>query len=147
MKSDLSFKQLNNLALPALLSGVAEPLLSLTDTAIIGNIDQNATEALAAVGIVGTFISMLIWVFGQSRSALSSIISQYLGGKKLEEVKELPSQAIFIIVLISLLIILITYPLSNEIFKLYNAKNLILEFYTFSDKFKTHEFEYTEEKT
>jgi S1-C subfamily serine protease len=27
------------------------------------------------------------------------------------------------------------------------GENLILEFYTFSDKFKTHEFEYTEEKT
>lgn len=128
MKNDLSFKQLNNLALPALVSGIAEPLLSLTDTAIIGNMDKNSTEALAAVGIVGTFISMLIWVFGQSRSALSSIISQYLGGKKLEEVKALPSQAILIIISISLLIILITYPLSNKIFTLYNAESLILEF-------------------
>lgn len=128
MKNDLSFKQLNNLALPALVSGIAEPLLSLTDTAIIGNMDQNSTEALAAVGIVGTFISMLIWVFGQSRSALSSIISQYLGGKKLDEVKALPSQAILIIISISLLIILITYPLSNKIFTLYNAESLILEF-------------------
>ena len=27
------------------------------------------------------------------------------------------------------------------------GENLILDFYTFSDKFKTHEFEYTEEKT
>ena len=27
------------------------------------------------------------------------------------------------------------------------GENLILEFYTFSDKFKTYEFEYTEEKT
>ena len=54
MKNNLSFKQLNKLALPALISGIAEPLLSLTDTAIIGNMDKNATEALAAVGIVGT---------------------------------------------------------------------------------------------
>ena len=27
------------------------------------------------------------------------------------------------------------------------GENLILEFYTFSDKFKTHEFKYAEEKT
>ena len=128
MKSELTFKHINSLAIPALISGVAEPLLSLTDTAIIGNMQENATEALAAVGIVGTFISMLIWVFGQSRSALSSIISQYLGGGKLNEVKDLPSQAILIIISISVLIIGITLPLSNEIFKLYNASNLILEF-------------------
>ena len=128
MKSELTFKHINSLAIPALISGVAEPLLSLTDTAIIGNMQENATEALAAVGIVGTFISMLIWVFGQARSALSSIISQYLGGGKLNEVKNLPSQAILIIISISVLIIGITLPLSNEIFKLYNASNLILEF-------------------
>ena len=28
--------------------------------------DENATISLGAVGIVGSFISMLIWVFGQT---------------------------------------------------------------------------------
>lgn len=64
MKTDITLKNINKLAIPALISGVAEPILSLTDTAIIGNVDYNSAEALAAVGIVGTFISMLIWVLG-----------------------------------------------------------------------------------
>jgi len=50
---------------------VSEPILSLTDAAVVGNIDFNATESLAAVGIVTTFLSMLIWVLGQTRSAIS----------------------------------------------------------------------------
>ncbi len=128
MKTDISRKRINKLALPALIAGVAEPLLSITDTAIIGNIEHNAIESLAAVGIVGAFISMLIWVFGQIRSAISSIVSQYLGANKLEEIKSLPAQAIAIVVLVSFFVIAISYPFSREIFQFYNASGSILEY-------------------
>lgn len=124
----ITLKQINKLAIPALISGVSEPILSLTDAAIIGNMDSNATESLAAVGIVTTFLSMLIWVLGQTRSAISSIVSQYLGADQLSEVKNLPAQAIFIITSLSLLIIAVTYPLAAQIFKLYNASDLILTY-------------------
>ncbi|WP_232817833.1 MATE family efflux transporter [Winogradskyella tangerina] len=126
--TNISLKQINKLAIPALISGVSEPILSLTDAAIIGNMDLDATESLAAVGIVTTFLSMLIWVLGQTRSAISSIVSQYLGADKLSEVKNLPAQAMFIITSLSILIILATYPFSAQIFKLYNASDLILNY-------------------
>jgi putative MATE family efflux protein len=128
LAQDISIKNINRLAIPALIAGVAEPILSITDTAIIGNMDVNATESLAAVGIVGAFISMLVWVFGQIRSAISSILSQYLGANKIDEVKELPAQAIAIILLGSFLVILLTYPISEHIFRLYNAKDLVLDY-------------------
>ncbi|MEM6514589.1 MAG: MATE family efflux transporter [Bacteroidota bacterium] len=128
MSADISLKNINRLAIPALISGVAEPVLSLTDTAIVGNVDLNATESLAAVGVVGTFLSMLIWIFGQSRSAISSLVSRYLGAGKLDDIKSLPAQAIFIMTLLSMLIIIGTYPFAESIFKLYNADNLILEY-------------------
>ena len=99
MNTNISFQKINKLAIPALIAGIAEPLLSITDTAIIGHISENATENLAAVGIVGAFISMLIWVFGQIRSAISSIISQYVGANKRDEVTTLPAQAIPMLVL------------------------------------------------
>lgn len=128
MNSLLSYKHINKLAIPALIAGIAEPLLSITDTAIIGNIDENATESLAAVGIVGAFISMLVWVFGQIRSAISSIVSQYYGANKLEDVKTLPAQAVFIIICGSLLVLVISYPFASTIFKFYNASDLVLEY-------------------
>lgn len=127
MKTNISFKHINKLAIPALIAGIAEPLLSITDTAIIGNIEQNATESLAAVGIVGAFISMLVWVFGQIRSAISSIISQYVGANKLDEINTLPAQAIAIVVLCSLLILVIPYPFAEQIFQFYNASGPVLE--------------------
>ena len=128
MKTNISLKHINKLAIPALISGVSEPILSITDTAIVGNMPVDATESLAAVGIVGAFISMLIWVLGQTRSAISSIVSQYVGADNLEKVKNLPAQAIFIITSLSILIILFTYPFADSIFKLYNASDLILDY-------------------
>ena len=128
MNKSTSFKNINKLAIPALIAGIAEPILSITDTAIIGHIDINATESLAAVGIVGAFISMLIWVFGQVRSAISSIISQYVGANKLDEIKELPAQAIAMIVAGSLLVLALSYPFSRQIFQFYNASDQILEY-------------------
>ena len=40
-KSKISFKAINKLAIPAIISGIAEPLLSITDTAIVGNIQDH----------------------------------------------------------------------------------------------------------
>ena len=128
MNTNISLKQINKLAIPAIIAGISEPILSLTDAAIVGHMSDHATESLAAVGIVTAFLSMLIWVLGQSRSAISSIISQYVGANKLNEVKALPSQAIAIILIIATIICFITYPLSKSIFSLYNASDLLLDY-------------------
>ena len=71
---------------------------------------------------------MLIWVLGQTRGALASIVSQYLGANSLHEVKSLPAQAILIITSFSLLIIACTYPFASHIFRFYNASQLILDY-------------------
>ena len=124
----INYSQINKLAIPALISGIAEPILSITDTAIVGNVNYNSMEALGAVGIVGTFLSMLVWVFGQKRSVIASIVSQAVGARKIDEVKSLPSQAIFIILFLSLVIIGITYPFAENLFSFYNASGLILDY-------------------
>ena len=128
MTNSVKISDIQKLAIPALISGIAEPILSITDTIIVGNMDENATISLGAVGIVGSFISMLIWVFGQTRSVIASIIAQALGKKKLEEVKDLPAQGILIIIFGSFLIILLTYFNSEGLFKFYNASGNLLKF-------------------
>ncbi len=143
MNLDISLKHINKLAIPALISGISEPLLSLTDAAIVGNMTMNSTESLAAVGIVSTFLSMLIWVLGQTRSAISSIVSQYVGANKIDQIKNLPAQAIFLITSISILIILFTYPFAKSIFKLYNASDLILDYSVIYYKIRVFGFPFT----
>ncbi|SHI43490.1 putative efflux protein, MATE family [Pseudozobellia thermophila] len=116
------------MAVPATIAGIAEPLLSITDTAIVGNIPVDGLESLAAAGIVGSFLSMLIWILGQTRSAISAIISQYLGAGKIEEVKTLPAQAIFLNIAMSIFVLLSTIFVVREIFELLNASGKILEY-------------------
>ena len=128
LKVDLSFKSINKLAVPALIAGIAEPIISATDLAIIGNLPEHSAEAASAVGLVAVFLNMLIWTLGQSRSAISSIVSRYLGAEKLDEVKNLPIQAIVFILIISVIILGGTYPFAREIFSWYNAKGLTLDY-------------------
>lgn len=123
----ISFRKINKLAIPAIISGIAEPLLSITDTAIVGNIELHPTEALAAVGIAGSFISAIVWILAQSRSAISAIIAQFYGANKLKSIIQLPIQIILINVLLSLFIYASTVFFVDEIFRLYNATGLILE--------------------
>lgn len=115
------------MAIPAIIAGIAEPILSSTDAAIVGNMDTYSTESLAAVGIVGAFLSMLIWILGQTRSAISTIISQNLGAGKLEDIKVLPAQAIFFNILLSFVFLGGTYFFVDEIFTFLNAEGMVLD--------------------
>ena len=128
MKPKVTFKQINKLAIPAIISGIAEPLLSITDTAIVGNVDLNPIESLAAVGIAGSFLSAIFWILAQTRSAISAIIAQYLGADKLNDIKTLPAQIIAINISLSVLIYITTLFFVETIFKLYNADGLILNY-------------------
>jgi len=127
-ESNITFRGINKLAIPAIISGIAEPLLSITDTAIVGNIQNHPTEALAAVGIAGSFISALVWILAQTRSAISAIVSKYLGAKKLDEIASLPAQIIAINLVLSILIYIVTVFFANQIFEMYNADGLILNY-------------------
>lgn len=127
-RSNITFKGINKLAIPAIIAGIAEPILSITDTAIVGNLQQHPTEALAAVGIAGSFISAMIWILAQTRSAISATISKYLGAKKLDEIASLPAQIIGINLILSGIIYFVTLFFVEEIFRLYNADGLVLRY-------------------
>lgn len=119
-------KRIHKLAIPATIAGVAEPFLSLTDTAIVGNIPIDGASALAAAGIVGSFLSMLVWVLGQTQSAISALVSQYLGKNNLESIKALPIQAMYVNVSISLVVLTVSLYFQTEIFTLMNASGSLL---------------------
>lgn len=124
----IPFQEINKLAVPSIIAGVSEPLLSIVDTAVVGNIQENPTEALAAVGIAGSLIAAIFWVLGQTRAAISAIVAQYVGEKRLEKLQSLPSQIIGVNLLLGLGIYLITFFFAQQIFSLYNAEGLVLTY-------------------
>src|SRR5690606_17284726 len=118
----VNFRNINKLAIPAIFAGIAEPLISLTDIAIIGNVQQDPVEALAAAGIVGSFLSAIIWIVAQTKTAISALVSQHLGANRLHAVKTLVPQAIFFNFLLSLVIYAVTAYFAAAIFSAYNAE-------------------------
>jgi len=75
MSHKVTLKDINKIAIPAIIAGIAEPFISLTDLAIIGKVEVNPTESLAAVGLVGSFLSAIIWILAQTKTAISALVS------------------------------------------------------------------------
>ncbi|GAB2762040.1 MATE family efflux transporter [Salinimicrobium soli] len=128
MKGKVSFGEINKIAIPAIIAGIAEPLISLTDIAIIGNVERDPVESLAAAGIVGSFLSAIIWIVAQTKTAISALVSQNLGASRLHAVKTLVPQAIYFNLLLSLLIYILSAYFARMIFSAYNAEGLVLNY-------------------
>ena len=127
-QTNISFKSIQQLDVPAVISCIAEPILSSTDAAVVGNIPEFGTASLAAVGVVGSFLSMLIWILAQTRSAISAIVSQNLGAGNIKNLKNFPAQAIYFNIILSIIVLFSTYFFVEEIFKFLNAEGLILQY-------------------
>lgn len=128
LSAKISFREINIIAVPAIIAGIAEPLISLTDIAIVGNVEVEPVAALAAVGIAGSFLSALIWIFAQTKTAISAIVSQHLGANRLRAVQTLVPQTLLFNFLLSILVFAGTFFFAEAIFRAYNAEGLILKY-------------------
>ncbi|MBK7268705.1 MAG: hypothetical protein IPI07_04080 [Flavobacteriales bacterium] len=110
--------------MPAIISGIAEPLISLVDTAFVGRL---GTADLAAVGISSSFFLLVVWVLAQTRSAVLSVVARYYGEQRLDDVKGLVPISIWMNFGLGLVFLLATAPVAESIFRLYNAEGAVLE--------------------
>ena len=92
----LNKKEINSLAIPAILYNITEPLIGLVDTAIIGRIGEDSTIAQGGVGLATGLIATLVWGFAQMRTSLSAIISRQFGANKIEIIKSLVPQTLLL---------------------------------------------------
>lgn len=123
-------KEINRLALPAIIYNITEPLIGLVDTAFIGQIPDHPTEAQGGVGLAVGLLSTLIWGLSQVRTAVSAIISKYLGQNKLDEIKSLIPQSIAFVFILGVFFWLITSFFFDDILlHLYENKNQITRDY------------------
>lgn len=123
----ISFKEINRLAIPAIFAGIVEPLISITDTAVAGRLPENADEALGAIGLVGSFMSAMIWIFLQTSNAITALVAQGYGANRIKTLKPLVSQVFYFNLIVSLVLSFIAYFMADWIFGLYGATNLLLE--------------------
>ena len=104
---------------------MVEPLISLTDLAVIGALDDSALF-LAAVGLVGSFLAAITWTLAQTKTSISSIVSRALGSGKELQLKPTVSQALYLNLLLGLFLMLLTISIAPWIFKLYGAEGELL---------------------
>ncbi|MCB0764798.1 MAG: MATE family efflux transporter [Flavobacteriales bacterium] len=116
-------KDLDRLAIPAIISGIAEPVISLVDTAFVGRL---GTADLAAVGIASSFFLLVVWVLAQTRSAVLAVVSRYFGEQNTEGIAGLVPIAVWMNFLVGFLFFALTNVWSEPIFRMYNAEGEIL---------------------
>lgn len=116
MKPKISFKEIKRLAIPAIFAGIAEPLIGLVDTGVIGNIGDDSQLNQAAVGLGSTFYALLLWSLSQIRTSVSSLVSQYVGANKVVRIASLVPQTISFGFILGLIIGGVAYIFSEDIF-------------------------------
>lgn len=119
----LTLTQLDRLAIPAIIAGIAEPVIALVDTAFVGRL---GTADLAAVGIASSFFLLVVWVLAQTRSAVLAVVARYYGADRLDEVKDLVPLAIWMNFGLGLLFLVVTHLWAEQIFRMYNAEGEVL---------------------
>lgn len=120
-------KEVNRLAVPAIIASTAEPIISFIDNAIIANSSNGDETSMGAVALGSSFFLSLIWVFSQTRTAMSTIMARYFGAGKIDDVKSLVPQAILMNFLLGVFIYFLTNTFISIIFSLYNAEGEMLE--------------------
>lgn len=127
MTNKVPLIQINKLAIPAIVAGIVEPLIGIVDTAFVGKSPTYPVKSLAAIGLATTFYFFVFWVFVQLETALSSIVSKYLGEKKEKELAPLITQALILNLLIGVFLYLTTNFFIETIMGWYNAEGKVLE--------------------
>lgn len=114
----LNKKEINSLAIPAILYNITEPLIGLVDTAIIGQIGEDSTIAQGGVGLAAGLIATLVWGFAQMRTSLSAIISRQFGANKIEIIKSLVPQTLLLTFFTGLILSILLITNYNYLAKL-----------------------------
>lgn len=117
-------KEINALAIPAIIAGLIEPIISLTDIALVGN--NLDFHAIAGVGIGSYTIVLFIWIFSSIRNSTTSLVSQFYGADEKDKINIITSKSLLISFSIGLFIVLFSNLLAKDIFNFQNAKGLTL---------------------
>ena len=124
-------KKILQIAIPSIISNITVPLLGLIDIAIVGHLGSAAYIGAIAVG--GLMFNIIYWLFGFLRMGTSGMTSQAYGKRDLNEITRILVRAIGTGFLISLLMIILQYPIQKTAFIFIDApddvRNLAITYF------------------
>lgn len=109
-------RDIMRIALPAIVSNVSVPLLSLVDTAITGHL--GAAAYIGAIAVGGMIFSVLYWLMGFLRMGTSGLTSQAYGRGDMHDASLQLSRAMMLGVGIGLLLVVARVPVGRLAFAL-----------------------------
>lgn len=123
MRTTSAWQSISTLALPSIIAGLADPLISMTDTLLVGQINSTA---IAGVGLGNSVITTLIWVLSSIRNAAAGDLAQRHG----RDPKTMDEGFVFKVLLAAFLLglgaAIITSIAKTSIFSLYHADGELL---------------------
>lgn len=122
-------KEILKLAIPNIISNISVPLLSSVDTALMGRLSE---VHIGAVGIGAMIFNFVYWNFGFLRMGTTGIAAQAYGNQNDSNIIQTLGRALLVGVTISLLLLLLQWPLGNVSISLMNVggdQSLLVEEY------------------
>ncbi len=113
------------LALPMILESIFRILVSSVDTVMLSGYSQNA---VAAVGLISQYIFFLQIIFSMIGIGTSIVLSQYLGGKRDEEARQVIQASIVMVLIISSALGLILAVFAKGLLSLYTLDPAVEHF-------------------
>ncbi len=107
-------KRVLTLAYPIILANVSIPLLGLTDTAVIGHLDN--LDVLAGISIGTVLMGSIYWFFGFLRMGITGLVAQARGSNQNIEVSSILLRGLIIAGIGGIGLITIHYMLFSAIF-------------------------------
>ena len=106
---DLLNKKILKIAIPAIISNVTVPLLSLVDTGITGHMGKAAY--IGAIAVSAVVFNTIYWLFSFLRWGTSGLTSQALGSGKGAEVTNTLYRSCLLATAIGVALIVLQYPI------------------------------------
>ncbi len=107
------------LSLPSIVTNIAVPVLSITDTAIAGHIGDALTIAAVAVG--GTMFNLIYWLCGFLRMGSSGPAAQAYGAGQTGECNQILCRGLLLAVGLGIGMIALQSPLARLLLRLIDA--------------------------
>ncbi len=114
-------REILRLAIPNIISNVTIPLLGLVDMALMGHLGSEIYIGAVSLGTV--IFNFIYWGFSFLRMSTSGFTAQSFGEKKQKESFSILARAMLISTLISLIIIILQFPIEWVSFHLINGSN------------------------
>jgi len=123
-------KEILKLAIPNILSNISIPLISSVDTILMGHLSVNH---LGAVGIASMIFNFIYWNFGFLRMGTTGISAQAYGENNPEKIRDTLGRAVLLALGISILVLLLAYPIQKISFSgmqvLASQTEMVTEYY------------------